>query len=196
MKKKIFAALAAVVFVVGALFAYHVCFGGETKEISLPKEYIFPTRAQDMYKNADIVVIGRYLGDKKTVVQEVTGLPETFGTIEVETVLKGEIEEDTPLIRFCGGVIPRWKSLLEKKGESGFAIFLTFLSGEKITMSKDRFVNAQAGQRYLMFLGKSPEYPYYGVLADAYGMRPLDEEDRALSPDSQQYERIDFLLQD
>lgn len=196
MKKKIFAALAAVVFVVGALFAYHVCFGGETKEISLPKEYIFPTRAQDMYKNADIVVIGRYLGDKKTVVQEVTGLPETFGTIEVETVLKGEIEEDTPLIRFCGGVIPRWKSLLEKKGESGFAIFLTFLSGEKITMSKDRFVNAQAGKRYLMFLGKSSEYPYYGVLADAYGMRPLDEEDRALSPDSQQYERIDFLLQD
>ncbi len=196
MKKKIFAALAAVVFVVGALFAYHVCFGGETKEISLPKEYIFPTRAQDMYKNADIVVIGRYLGDKKTVVQEVTGLPETFGTIEVETVLKGEIEEDTPLIRFCGGVIPRWKSLLEKKGESGFAIFLTFLSGEKITMSKDRFVNAQAGKRYLMFLGKSPKYPYYGVLADAYGMRPLDEENRALSPDSQQYERIDFLLQD
>ena len=132
-------------------------------------------------EKAPIVAVVTYLGDVKTIALKDRGIPATVGKVQVEEVWKGTLDEEVVSICFSGGTV-LWKELHEddNEGVSGIRGILSSLLRFKhrkdtVTLKFDDMVDAREGQRYLLFTGKDPENGYYTVMADAYGMRPLDE---------------------
>lgn len=196
MKKK--AIIAAAVFVI-ALVGVAAIFTGLSSEPEVMTMYMESdyriSQPEDLYEEADLVIIGQYQGEKETFAQEVTGRPLTIGTVKVESVLKGSVEEETVSIRFIGGEISLQEYAAQKDEETLKKMGITearLRSREMVVMKFDTAVDAREGERYLLFLRSAPEYDYYGVMADAYGMRRLDEQDKALNPDNGLYEKISF----
>lgn len=178
--------------------------GGETNVGGPVIDYavMFP---EDLYKEARLVVTGRYLGDERVYGQEDTGRPVTVGKLEVETVYKGEAESETIPIRFYGGTISLRehyaayslggdkRSLKEFIKEIPAWMYISRLRN-KYTEKYDTQVDAQKGQEYLLFLSFDEEAGVYQVLADAYGMRPLDEGGKAYDPYSKSYQPLPAFL--
>ncbi len=193
-KKSIIIAGIIAFFALGAAIWF---LGGKTVSMKMEMDYrcIYP---EDLYKNADLVISGRYLRDTEVYGQEGTGTPQTVGTVQVETVYKGEVQGDTIPIRFTGGTISlreyvakRPADSLEKQGLSGIVSTLVMARlGSKITVAFDTAVNAQAQQKYLLFLSYDEEEGVYQVLSDAYGMRPLNAEGEAYDPMTKAYRAV------
>ncbi|WP_369298718.1 hypothetical protein [uncultured Neglectibacter sp.] len=203
MKKKnkvlIALALTLTLCITVAVSAWFLFPKGTNHTFTIENDYN-TTKPEELYENAPIVLIGTYLGNEKTIaLKDRSGLPLTIGRMQIETVLKGTVEEETLPVGFYGGTISLQEHAAARDPESlekqGITDTILRMRGRRdtITLKFDTEVDAREGQRYLLFTGTRPEDEYYTVMADAYGMRPLDEENRALNPDSKQYEKLDFL---
>ena len=204
MKKHVGRNIALIVLLV--LFAAGVLWfcGGETSVGGPVIDYAVMS-PEDLYKEARLVVTGRYLGDERVYGQEDTGRPVTIGKLEIKTVYKGETESETIPIRFYGGTISlrehyatySWggdeRSLKDFIKEIPAWVYISRL-GNKYTEKYDTQVDAQKGQEYLLFLSFDEEAGVYQVLADAYGMRPLDENGKAYDQDSKSYQPLPAFL--
>ncbi len=193
-KKSIVIASIIALFVVGAAIWF---LGGKTVSIKMEMDYryVYP---EDLYRNADLVISGRYLREKEAYGKDGTGIPLTIGETEIGTVYKGNTEEKTIPIRFTGGTIPlreyvakRSTDSLEKQGLSGIVSTLALSrNGNKVTVEFDTAVDAREQQEYLMFLTYDTEKEVYQVLSDAYGMRPLNAEGEAYDPMAKEYRTV------
>lgn len=107
------------------------------------------------------------------------GRARTVGTIQINTVLKGNIEEETiPFIR-VGGVIPfseyekiepeanrikmGWDKMSQEEKES---IYVYDMVGDDIFI--------QEGKTYLMYLSYIEDYERYAIHFAQYGLREVD----------------------
>lgn len=182
--------------------------GGETYTTYERVEHEHTSLYQtDFYENASLVVTGRYLGDERVFGQEETGTPQTIGTVQVETVYKGEVKSDDMIpIRFTGGTISLLEAFSKQQKESAqslkeavknmlFWVVCARLEN-KVTVEFDAMVDAQPQQEYLLFLSYDEEAGVYQVLSDAYGMRPLDENGKAYDPYSKAYQTLPAFLKE
>ena len=195
MKKHLGRKIALIVLLV--LFAAGLLWfcGGETNVGGPVIDYavMFP---EDLYKEARLVVTGRYLGDERVYGQKDTGRPVTVGKLEVKTVYKGETESGTISLRehyaaySLGG---DKRSLKEFIKEIPAWAYISRL-GNKYTEKYNTQVDAQKGQEYLLFLSFDEETGVYQVLADAYGMRLLDEGGKAYDPYLKSYQPLPAFL--
>ena len=204
MKKHLGRNIALIVLLV--LFAAGVLWfcGGETNVGGPIIDYAVMS-PEDLYKEARLAVIGRYLGDERVYGQEDTGRPVTVGRLQIETVYKGETESETIPICFYGGTISlrehyaaySWggdeRSLKDFIKKIPAWAYISRL-GSKYTEKYDTQVDAQKGQEYLLFLSFDEEAGVYQVLSDAYGMRLLDENGKVYDPDSKSYHSLPAFL--
>lgn len=200
--RKIALALFLVLFVGGLIW---FC-GGETyttyERVGHEHTSLYQT---DFYESAPLVITGRYLGDERVFGQEGTGTPQTIGTVQVETVYKGEAKSgDTIPIRFTGGTISLLEGFSKQQKESAQSLKEAVKSmilwvvcarlGNKVTVESNALVDARPQQEYLLFLKYDEEAGVYQVRSEGYGMRPLNEAGKVYDPYSQSYQALPAFL--
>ena len=181
MKKKIMLSIVLIFALCNAAGAIWLCIPYEENHVGYWEPEYVTTDARKLFENAPVVAVVTYLRDVKTIALKDRGMPATIGNAQVEEVLKGTLHEDVIPICFSGGTVLS-KELHQDDSEGGSAIgrllssILRFKHRKDTTTLKfDDMVDAKEGQRYLLFTGIDPENEYYTVIADAYGMRPLDD---------------------
>ena len=166
-------------------------------DIPYSSDYIW-TSVEDLYKNADLVIIGDYKETKDTYYAKDRGRLITSGTVEIETVIKGDLTEmsfETEEIEYYGGKM----SVSEFIKQNGKEVTKQYVNdnfeeqevreryiGEKSSTS----VNAKEGHKYLIFLNYDKDSDRYFVCSDGYGMRELNDEGKAWNPDLATFENI------
>ena len=165
------------------------------QEITICADYV-STKADDLLNDADIVFIGEYNAGKETYADSI-GRPVTIGEFSVSQVIKGQIGEKVD-VHFIGGVISIQEYAAKRPPESlekmGLTEDVLAKSEETIGVIKTAAsVDAKEGRSYLVFAQQDPRDSTYHVLADAYGMRPMDTLKRALNPDTGLYEQLDLI---
>lgn len=164
-------------------------------EMVFYNEYV-STKADNLLNDADIVFVGEYDAGKETYADSI-GRPVTIGEFSVSQVIKGQIGENVD-IHFIGGVISIQEYAAKRPPESlkkmGLTEDVLAKSEETIGVIKTATsVDAKVGKSYLVFAQQDPRDSTYHVLADAYGMRPMDTLKRALNPDTGLYEQLDLI---
>lgn len=156
-----------------------------------------PITTESLWENADLVVIGEFLGTDGTEVTENMQFISD-GRVKINEIKKGEIETEEPLtIAYYGGMVTVAQIVskvpserLEKYG------WLNMTKEEQqnfvITWSTS-FVSTdlKEGETYLLFLCEN-EYGYF-VMCDAYGARLVNEEGKAYNVSTKLYEEIPAL---
>ena len=169
-------------------------------DIPYSSDYIW-TSVEDLYKNADLVIIGDYKETKDTYYAKDRGRLITSGTVEIETVIKGDLTEmsfETEEIEYYGGKM----SVSEFIKQNGKEVTKQYVNdnfeeqevreryiGEKSSTS----VNAKEGHKYLIFLNYDKDSDRYFVCSDSYGMRELNDEGKAWNPDLAAFENITII---
>lgn len=181
MKKKILLSVVLIFALCITAGAVWLCVPYEENHVGYMETEYSTVTVNKLAEEAPIVAVVTYLGDVRTIALKDRGIPATIGNVQVEEVLKGALDEDVISICFSGGTV-LWKELHEddNEGVSGIRAILSSILRFKhrkdtVTLNFDDMVDAREGQRYLLFTGKDPENDYYTVMADSYGMRPLDE---------------------
>lgn len=164
-------------------------------EMDIHADYV-ATKADDLLNNADIVFVGEYDASKETYADEI-GRPVTIGKFSVSQVIKGQIGDNVD-VHFVGGVISIQEYAAKKPPESlekmGLSKAVLSRSNATIGIVKTATsIDAKEGKSYLIFAQQDPRDSIYHVLADAYGMRPMDTLKRALNPDTGLYEQLDII---
>lgn len=158
-----------------------------------------PITTESLLENANLVVIGEYLGtDSTTVTETMQFISE--GRVKVTEVRKGEAEcGETLPISFYGGTVPVAQIVnqvpaerLEKYG------WLDMTKDEQqrfvVTYSSSlASADLEAGETYLLFLGEN-EYGNF-VMCDTYGARKINRDGKAYNPGTRLYEEIPVLQQ-
>lgn len=158
-----------------------------------------PITTDSLFRNADLVVIGEFLGTDSTEVTE-TMLFVSQGGVTVNEIIKGEIDTDEQLtISFYGGMVPVAQIVskvpaerLEKFG------WLDMTKEEQQTFvvtysSSLTSADLEKGETYLLFLCQN-EYGYF-VMCDAYGARRVNGEGKAYNVSTRLYEEIPLLAE-
>lgn len=181
MKKKILLTIVLSFALCMAAGAIWLCIPYEENHVGYMEPEYATTDVRKLYEQAPVVAVVTYLGDEKTIALKDRGIPATIGNVQVEEVWKGILDKETVTICFNGGtVLSKELHGDDFEGVSAIRGVLSSLLRFKhrkdtTTLTFDSMVDAQEGQRYLLFTGKNPEDDYYTVMADAYGMRPLDD---------------------
>lgn len=185
MKKKLFLSIVLIFALCIAAGAIWLFIPYEENHVGYMETEYGAVTVNNLAEKAPVIAVVTYLGDVKSIALKDRGIPATVGKVQVEEVLKGTLNEEVIPICFNGGTV-LWKELHENdnEGMSGIrGIMASLLSfkhrKDTITLTFDAMVDAKEGQRYLLFTGKDPGNDYYTVIADAYGMRPLDENTEA-----------------
>lgn len=164
-------------------------------EIEMQADYV-STKVKDLLNDADIVFVGEYDAGKETYADSI-GRPVTIGELSVSQVIKGQIGENVD-VHFIGGVISIQEYAAKKPAESlekmGLSKEVLSRSNATIGIAKTAAsVDAEEGKSCLIFAQQDPRDSTYHVLADAYGMRPMDNLKRVLNPDTGLYEQPDII---
>jgi len=156
-----------------------------------------PVTTEYLLENANIVVIGEFLGTDSTTVTE-TMLFISEGRVKVAEVIKGEADSDDTLpISFYGGTVPVAQIVesvsparLEKYG------WLNMTKEEQQTFlitysSSVDHADLKEGETYLFFLGDN-EYGNF-VMCGGLGAREVNEEGKVYNPDTRLYDDIPVI---
>lgn len=158
-----------------------------------------PITTESLYENADLVIIGEFLGTDSTFATETMQFISQ-GKVRVKEVRKGEAQTDAPLdISFYGGTVPvallvnqvpqerlakyGWLDMTKDEQERFLITYSSSLSSADL----------KAGETYLFFLGEN-EYGNF-VMCDAYGARKINSDGKAYNPETRLYEEIPVLHQ-
>ena len=180
MKRKLLLSIVLIIALCIAGAGIWLCIPYGENHVGYREPEYVTTDARKLYESAPVVAVVTYLGDVKAIALKDRGMPATVGNVQVEEVWKGTLNEEIVPICFNGGTVP-WEELHEDdEGLPGIRGLLSAVLSFKhmkdtVTLTFEGMVDAKEGQRYLLFTGKDPENDYYTVLADSYGMRPLDE---------------------
>ena len=158
-----------------------------------------PITTEYLIENANIVVVGEFLGTESTTVTE-TMLFISEGRVKIAEVIKGDADSDETLpISFYGGTVPVAlivdqvpQERLEKYG------WLNMTKEEQQTFlitysSSVDHADLKEGETYLFFLGDN-EYGNF-VMCGGYGAREINAEGKAYNPDTRLYEDIPVLAE-
>lgn len=165
-------------------------------EISYSCDYIW-TSVEDLYENADLVIIGTYKETKNTYYAKDYGRLISTGVVEAETVVKGNLIDMNFEIEYYGGIM----SVSDFINQNGKEVTKQFVSDNLEEQEvKERYigeksgtsVNAREGHKYLMFLNYDKDTDHYFVGSDGYGMREVNNEGKVWNIDSSKYEQINF----
>ncbi len=166
-------------------------------EITKNADYV-ATSIDDLYKTVDLVFIGTKNNDNKTFVGT-NGLIITEANYNVKTVLKGSYNTSTININYYGGSVSLEeyiknlsKEQIQKKGLDKYNSKdrQTKLIGYKIT---DKSILTQVdSNEYLIFVNHDQENNIYFVVADAYGMRQIDQNKNVYNLDTKSFEKFNF----
>ena len=189
------------VLAAGGVIAYPHLFPKEKEIVEVGVVVCYASAyPEDLYEDGDLVIKGIYNGDESYYVHPDLGLPQTIGTVTVTELLKGACG-DTVKISFRGGEIPMLESLKIQHDHLSEEELLAANPGAENQMMKWKgidppdTVDAREGQAYIFFLFQNEAQDCYGVGAQAYGMRPLNDKGQALNPDTGEYETLLFLTE-
>ncbi len=141
-------------------------------ELTSTGDYLFMTPEQ-LYKQSDLVVIGRFTGNKGSFVES-QGRIKTNAELSVDSILKGESAEKTIQVVLNGGIVPFAdyyetfdQGSQEKMGDDIAAIKSSDLvrSFQGLNQTDPLF-----DHQYLIFLGKMDDGSRYFLGSDAYSM--------------------------
>lgn len=161
------------------------------------QDICIPVTTEGLFENADLVVIGEFLGTDSTEVTE-TMLFVSQGGVIINEMIKGEIETEEPLtISFYGGKVPvaqivskvpaerlekyGWLDMTKEEQQNFVVTYSSSLTSADLV----------EGETYLLFLAKN-EYGYF-VMCDSYGARRINNEGQAYNASTRLYEEIPTL---
>jgi hypothetical protein len=154
------------------------------------------TSVPDLYKGADLVIVGNYVKDKSTYVFE-NSLIVTKSEFNVKEIKKGSYDKSQIVIDYYGGEmsIGKYMEKLDKETlkKSGYDKLTESEKKEKkIKMEGlQAFANPNKTSDFLIFLSFSKEKNMYFVMSDGYGMREMKNA-KAFNVDTKSYEEVKF----
>ena len=154
---------------------------------------------QDLFNNANLVIIGEYVSDAKSYVTYYSAIV-TDATFKVTKVLKGKYEADTINVTHYGGIVSASEYLSKQSEEELNKLgidksSISKYSSEKVEWINDEFgIYKETGKKYVLFLSYDQENNSYFVLADGYGMRRLSDDGYMYNLDTKSYDtKLDDL---
>ncbi len=173
-------------------------------EISVESDYV-STSADDLYESADVVIVGKYVKDNKTVANDGARIT-TESVFNIRNVVKnnGEIakNENKISISYYGGEVnlEEYVNVLspeqvKKQGLDGLTAQEKKDGKVKYRTSRDELLtnkDKDTTKNYLIFLSYDSSTDTYFVLSEGYGMRQIDENDNVYNIDTGEYESVSF----
>ncbi|MBE6616870.1 MAG: hypothetical protein E7627_02825 [Ruminococcaceae bacterium] len=161
------------------------------------QDICIPITTEGLFENADLVVIGEFLGTDGTEVTENMQFISD-GRVNINEIKKGEIETEEPLtISYYGGMVTvahivskvpserlekyGWLSMTKEEQQNFVVTYSSSLTSADLV----------EGETYLLFLAQN-EYGYF-VMCDSYGARRINNEGQAYNVSTRLYEEIPTL---
>lgn len=150
-------------------------------------------KPDDLYKNADLVIIANYNCDNKNYIGNNQSII-TEASFDVQKVIKGEYKNNKININYYGGSVPLSDYIKCLSSEQMKKRGLDTLTEEethkgRVTQVVDKSqIEAKKDENYLIFLSYDKENDIYFVLADGYGMRKLSEDNKIFNSDTNSYD--------
>lgn len=151
------------------------------------------TKPEDLYKDADLVIEGKYVKDNKCYVTDYSAIV-TEAKFEVSKVIKGNYTSKNININYYGGTVSVGEYIknqtaeqIAKKGISDLST--AQLSNQTVEyIVEDAKIDANTKDNYIIFLSYNAENNYYFVLSDGYGMRKLSNNKEMYNLDTKTFE--------
>lgn len=154
----------------------------------------------DLYENADIVLIGKYIETTKTTFSSEIGRFISTASIDVESIIKGDAGITDSVINFYGGEMSVRDFINQNGKEVSEKYIDADLNSENVMNStigeqiNEYSILPKMGCEYLVFL--SYDDGKYFVLCDSYGMREINSEKSVWNPDSSEFEKTNIITED
>lgn len=142
-----------------------------------------PTNIEEVYNQADLVVIGTVINKDSAIMTEDGIMAKTPGTLEVESVIKGEIEDSTISFNIPGGIVSvqeyyeSIKDLYPEQAEkTGFSeLSSKQRSAQYLSFDYEYSRDFEIGEKYIFMLNLSNDDLNNTTVRCYTGMIPFDE---------------------
>lgn len=150
-------------------------------------------KPRDLYKEANLVIEGKYVKDNKYYVTDYSAIV-TEAKFEVSKVIKGNYTLKNININYYGGTVSVGEYIknqtVEQIAKKGFSNLSTEqLSNQTVEyIVENAKIDANTKDNYIIFLSYDSENDYYFVLSDGYGMRKLSNNEEMYNLDTKTFD--------